>query len=381
MKKLFSFYSLTGLFVFLDLSLLTGLIWQTIKEEGNALAIGVILSIASLLPFVLKKFLIAKFKIQISFKMACIIRVLFFAILLIIGTTNEPKLYFIFAVGICYGVVNFLTLSSMEFINTCFCLSKEISAKAGARVMQASQQFGACFGSMLGGFLIGNWEVSHFFKLNFTLSILVGIVGFLAAKWLTPSAQTSSSNAQIVQPSKHMLKAGFLLCIALGFIGFHIGSFNILVPVVYQNVYGWSATILGSTNGMAGVGALLATLIPNRALPAIFFGFFIFILDGILMFSGLQKLAILSGFFIGFSINYARIAIKERLIHLSINKEEAERLASISTLYFLFFQASAPIIASLVLLVTKNQFAGQIFVIIGFVLALFIFLGLFGKKQ
>ena len=382
MKKLFSFYSLTGLFVFLDLSLLTGIIWQTIKEEGNALAIGVILSIASLLPFILKKFLIAKFKIHISFKTACIVRVLFFGSLLLFSSSNEPNLYFIFAVGIGYGVVNFLTLSTMDFINTCFVLEKQVSAKAGARVMQASQQFGACFGSVLGGFLIGNLQVSTFFKLNFALSILIGIIGFALAKWLTPELQagTTSSGEAISQPSKNMLKAGLLLCMALGFIGFHIGSFNILVPVVYQNVYGWSATILGSTNGMAGVGALLATLIPNRAAPAILLGFLIFILDGILMFSGTQKLAIASGFCIGFCINYARIAVKEKLIHLSINKEEAERLASVSTLYFLFFQASAPIIASLALLATKNQFAGQIFVGIGFTLAMFIFLGLFNRK-
>jgi hypothetical protein len=380
MKKLFSFYSLTGLFVFLDLSLLTGVIWQTIKEQGNALAIGVILSIASLLPFFLKKFLISRFKIHISFKTACVTRVLFFLALFFASTSNNLNLYFIFAVGIGYGVVNFLTLSTMEFINTCFVLEKQISAKLGARVMQASQQFGACFGSMLGGYLIGSLEVNSFFKLNFALSILIGVLGFLLAKWLTPCVQNSSSVEQVVEPSKHMLKAGLLLCIALGFIGFHIGSFNILVPVVYQNVYGWSAAILGSTNGMAGVGALIATLIPNRALPAIFLGFFIFILDGVLMFSGVQKLAILSGFCIGFCINYARIAVKEKLIHLSINKAEAERLASVSTLYFVFFQGSAPIIASLTLLATKNNFAGQIFVGIGFTLALFIFLGLFNKK-
>lgn len=382
MKKLFSFYLLAGVFMFLDLSLLTGIIWQTIKEQGNALAIGIILSIASILPFILKKILIAKYKIHISFFSACIARVLLFTLLLSLASYYHSSIYFIFIVGICYGVVNFLTLSTIEFINTCFVLSKNVSARLGARAIQASQQFGACFGSMLGGYLIGSLEVDTFLKLNFILSISIGIIGAILSKWITPSVISSQQNVNIEPktPSKQMLKAGFFLCISLGFIGFHIGSFNILVPVVYQNVYNWSALVLGSTNGMAGVGALCATLIPNRALFAIIFGFLIFILDGILMFSGVQKLAIISGFFIGFAINYARIAIKEKLIHISINKKEAERLASVSTLYFLLFQASAPVISSGMLMLTKNQFAGQIFITIGLALALFIFLGLFNKK-
>lgn len=377
MKKEFVlFYGFVGIFSLIDLSLITGIVWQILLLSKNTLVLGVVLSLSVLIPFLFRKILIENLKIikYVDAKVALIVRLIAFTTLLLMGFfIKEASLTFLLVIAICYGAINFLNLSSFEFFNTMFVLNGSMKAKTAARIMQTAIQIGACIGSMLGGYLISEFAISLFLNINFSLGILIAIFGIFTLKYFRPKIETKAetktvNNAEITKSPHNTL--AIMLCLSLGMIGFHIGSFNIITPIVYQDIFKWSAVSLGATSGTAGVGALLATFIPNRIVFAIILGFCIIVCDFILMFSGIEKLAIGMGFFIGFCINYTRISVKEQLIHLSINQVVAEKLASLSTLLMLLFQASAPLIVSLILLVFSKSISQGLFVLIGLSLAL-----------
>ena len=353
--KIKTFYPYVTLFATIDLIVNTGLIWSSLQLTGSPLIIGLILSIATLVPFVFKQLMSRLDKRPrklFSLRFAFLSRIVGYAVIgLTFMALSKVNVSMIILAAFISGIINFISLSHFETQNTLYVLQEQIHKKLAARVIETAIQIGACAGSFFGGVLIDYLSLPHFMTLVASLAIvfsLLALMGLPKPSTLSaaPAEKQQSATPAPCKPSRYDAWLVIIFALGLGIIGFHIGSFNILVPVVYQKINLWSASLLGSASAAAGAGAFLASLSPNSKRWVPLCGLLIAVSDGVVVFSKVAWISIGICFILGFCINYIRIAIRERLIHLSTDEHLAHRIASLSMFNYLFLRGLSPLLVS-----------------------------------
>ena len=152
---------------------------------------------------------------------------------------------------------------------------------------------------------------------------------------------TASSRSQFANElPRHLI----ILIVVLSLIGFHIGAFNSLIPIVFQKLNEWNATRFGIASGLAGLGAFSAAVLPRIQLKNYMAIALILLADILLVYMHNLYLMMLAAFALGFSINSLRIQVRRALIDATSDARMADTIASKSALYYLLVSASAPMI-------------------------------------
>ncbi|TJZ64476.1 hypothetical protein [Chitiniphilus eburneus] len=380
-RQLLMFYAVVALFTGVDMGLMIGLFWSSLKITGSPLVLGLVLCLSMLLPFTLQRLarrggrgLVLDFQHTLVARAAGFVLILGCALAGLFHT-----LYGFVLIALLVGVLGFFTTSALEAVNTRFSLAQVVNSEFSARWMQTAIQLGAFGGAALGGLALEGFGIDRF-ALVFcsmgclaALTVLVSPLGRLSverAAGAAPTVPARPLSADAVPGvDGRLLRA---LCLGLGMIGFHIGAFNTLTPVIYQTLNHWTAADFGLASGVAGVGAFLAAVLPGARVPDYVPPLLILLMDALLVYSGVAAVSIAACFLIGYSINHLRIQLRRKLIDLARSPADADRIASISAFYYLLLQSAAPLI--LAGLITERLFGRQaapaVFVLVAVVLLL-----------
>ncbi|WP_139837534.1 MFS transporter [Xenorhabdus beddingii] len=335
------FYLLLIFLYFSDMTILLSMIWASYKITNSSSFLGIILSISIIIPFAIKKFFPKIDLLKLGMRKLFFLRIVIYSIFLISyynGFLTDK--YGFTLLSIFLGILNLSTLSTFESTNAKLVISGYISKKYASRIMQTVLQVGAFSGALIGGNLLNKYSFSDIILWISILDIIVCFLGFWV--YINPIvSQTDSSNS--VTYSNSSKKSKYIpLCISLGLIGLHISAFNILTPVIFQKINLWDSTMFGLASGLAGVGAFCAAFINIDKFKYLLPSISIIIFDILFCFSSNQFISITACFFIGFSINTVRINIRDDLISLSNNNQEAEHMGALSATYYSIFQATTP---------------------------------------
>jgi hypothetical protein len=339
-----AFYSIVTLFTGLDMAIVIAMVWFGLETTGSTFLVGATLCVATVVPYLCEQFIGRFFTVELSMRRLLYIRLIAFGAVLGLSLTDAALLPIGF-LGIAFvvGVTDYFTISTLESKNTKLVLAGVTNSDTSARLMQTSIQIGAFGGALLGGVIV------DVFSVNQTLQIIsVAAIVSLAAMLLVAATPTCDDPAQAPQASAALVRSLpanlYILIVVLSMIGFHIGAFNSLVPIVFQKLNEWNATLFGVASGLAGLGAFSAAVLPRIKLNSYSAILLVVLADVAIVY--LQNLYVMmaAAFLLGFCINSLRIQLRKTLIESAPNARTADVIAAKSSLYYLLVSGSAPMI-------------------------------------
>jgi hypothetical protein len=339
-----AFYSIVTLFTGLDMAIVIAMVWFGLETTGSTFLVGATLCVATVVPYLCEQFIGRFFTVELSMRRLLYIRLIAFGAVLGLSLTDAALLPIGF-LGIAFvvGVTDYFTISTLESKNTKLVLAGVTNSDTSARLMQTSIQIGAFGGALLGGVIV------DVFSVNQTLQIIsVAAIVSLAAMLLVAATPTCDDPVQAPQASAALVRSLpanlYILIVVLSMIGFHIGAFNSLVPIVFQKLNEWNATLFGVASGLAGLGAFSAAVLPRIKLNSYSAILLVVLADVAIVY--LQNLYVMmtAAFLLGFCINSLRIQLRKTLIESAPNARTADVIAAKSSLYYLLVSGSAPMI-------------------------------------
>jgi len=375
-QQMRTFYVVVALFTGVDMGLMIGLFWSSLQITGSPLTLGLVLCLSVLLPFGVQR--LARhcgLEVKPGFRCMLMVRAVGFLIVLSGALAGSFHVLYGFVLMILLiGILGFFTTSTLEAVNTRFILAKLASTPSAARWMQTSIQLGAFVGEALGGIVLEWAGIDHFIELFCTtacaaaLAVLFSPLGKPQLEWaVTEVTLKSDEGALDTNQNRHLLHPR---CFGLGMIGFHIGTFNTLTPVIFQMLKHWSPADFGIASAVAGVGAFVAAVRPTPKLPDSVLPLSILLMDAVLVYSGSIVMSTGACFLLGYSINHLRIQLRMQLMDLARTPTDADHIASFSAVYYLLMQAAAPLILTALIAehVFGRQSAPEVFMLVAVVL-------------
>ncbi|MGY2964776.1 hypothetical protein PVE_R1G4396 [Pseudomonas veronii 1YdBTEX2] len=343
-STLAAFYSIVTLFTGLDMAIVIAMVWFGLETTGSTFLVGATLCVATVVPYLCEQYIGRFFTIELSMKRLLYIRLTAFAAVLGLSFTDAALLPIGFlAIAFVVGVTDYFTISTLESKNTKLVLAGLTNSDTSARLMQTSIQIGAFGGALLGGVIV------DVFTVNQTLQIIsLGAILSLAAILFVAATPTADATEQVADThtaqSLQLPRNLYILIIVLSMIGFHIGAFNSLVPIVFQKLNEWNATLFGVASGLAGLGAFSAAVLPRIKLNSYSAILLVILADVAIVYFHNLYVMMAAAFLLGFCINSLRIQLRKTLIESAPNARIADVIAAKSSLYYLLVSGSAPMI-------------------------------------
>lgn len=339
-----AFYSIVTLFTGLDMAIVIAMVWFGLETTGSTFLVGATLCVATVVPYLCEQFIGKFFTVELSMRRLLYIRLTAFGAILGLSLTDAALLPIGFlSIAFVVGVTDYFTISTLESKNTKLVLAGLTNSDTSARLMQTSIQIGAFGGALLGGVIV------DIFSVNQTLQIIsLAAIVSLGATLLVAATPTSDDPVQAPETSailaRHLPANLYILIIVLSMIGFHIGAFNSLVPIVFQKLNEWNATLFGVASGLAGLGAFSAAVLPRIKLNSYSAMLMVVLADVAIVYFQNLYVMMAAAFLLGFCINSLRIQLRKTLIESAPNARIADVIAAKSSLYYLLVSGSAPMI-------------------------------------
>ena len=338
----YRFYSVLILLYFSDMVLLLSNIWNSLRVTNSPLFLGSILSIGVLFPIALKKINANHAHSSIDLPGLYFRRIIVFGVILVGALFGIADTWIGFIItSLCIGYLSLLTLTVLEAENTKLVLQRHISSQMASRIMQTIVQLGSFFGAMASGYLL---LALNYNNLICFICIFDIIVSATARFIFFEKSKIGISKSDIPHnlSKKHLPTNLIYLCIIIALVGLHISAFNVLTPVIFQNVKDLGSQYFGLCSAAAGLGAFSAAFV-NIAwfrfmIPAII----LFLADCIFTLSWHPYFAVLACLFIGFSINTIRINARKFIIDHTSNDTQADQVSSLSALMYTLAQSIGP---------------------------------------
>lgn len=343
-STLTAFYSIVTLFTGLDMAIVIAMVWFGLETTGSTFLVGATLCVATVVPYLCEQYIGKFFTIELSLKRLLYIRLAAFAAVLGLSFTQAALLPIGFlAIAFVVGVTDYFTISTLESKNTKLVLAGLTDSDTCARLMQTSIQIGAFGGALLGGLIVDVFSVNETLQI-ISLAAIVSLAGvYLVAD--SPSAKgTDQTAASTAAAPLDLPRNLYILIIVLSMIGFHIGAFNSLVPIVFQKLNEWNATLFGVASGLAGLGAFSAAVLPRIKLNSYGAIALVILADVAIVYFQSLYVMMAAAFLLGFCINSLRIQLRKTLIESAPNDRVADVIAAKSSLYYLLVSGSAPMI-------------------------------------
>nr|ADN17519.1 hypothetical protein Cyan7822_5654 [Gloeothece verrucosa PCC 7822] len=344
------FYIMVTLFAASDMAMVIAMVWYTLSMTKSTFLVGIILCISTVIPFILEKWLNKKHSTQLSINRLIVIRLIAFTTILVFTLMHLTNFVIGFLmIAFVVGMIDYFTISTLEAQNTKLVLAGVLDSHKSARFIETAIQLGAFGGDFLGGVAIDSFSVTT--TLTTISAMAIMFLGLLFIPQIRTTTllpqQEQKESEEAIKHSYGSAKEIFLVILALGMIGFHIGAFNSLVPIIFQKLNTWSATSLGIASGLAGVGAFIGAMIPGLSINLLWLVTGVTVMDIALVYSPSALLACSAAFLIGFCLNQLRISFRKYLIEQSHNPRVADLLATRSSFYYLLLSGSAPMILTL----------------------------------
>ncbi|WP_339437620.1 hypothetical protein [Pseudomonas sp. EL_65y_Pfl1_R32] len=345
LSRNYLFYAVVALATACDQAVLTGVIWMSLKLSGSTLPLGIVLCLSVAVPFVLD--LVSRGRAaDIGATWLVALRIVAFLVAALFAWCGlATALSFFLLIALMVGTVDFLTASSLEIENTRRVVAGWLPADNAARYMQTAIQVGGFSGSLAGGGLLGLLSDSTFL-LCVALSGAALSPALLLARMKrgVPVAAQGHEQRPTSQASPAPFQMPYAAMACLGLIALHIGAFNSMMPIVYQQVNHWSPTSYGIASGVAGIGAFLAALIPLSKHRLAMFATALIVVDALMVLAPQVLLSMVGAFLVGFITNHLRIVVRSQLMRAANNDAQAALIGSRSTFCAYSMQATAPLL-------------------------------------
>lgn len=335
--NLIRFYGSLIFLYFSDMSLLITIMWLSYDITNSPFFLGAMLSISAILPILLKKITNRINILSLSIKDLMKLRVVIYLSLVFISYFIGENIYGLTLLSILAGLLSVTILSSYEAKNIQLVLDKQIDKSYSARIIQTVIQVGAFLGAVIGGFILQSIGFKATILLISSLDITVCLIMYITEKSNVVNNNNSPFTPQIVEMKNK--KAIYLLSLLLGLVALHISTFNLTIPIIFQDINHWEITDFGIASGLAGMGALSAVFFKNNIKKLLFLLTIFVAVDFIFTFNKVIELIIPLCFTIGFCMNSIRIFVRETMISLAENTKQTSYIASISTLFYMLFQS------------------------------------------
>lgn len=335
--NLIRFYGSLIFLYFSDMSLLITIMWLSYDITNSPFFLGAMLSISAILPILLKKITNRINILSLSIKDLMKLRVVIYLSLVFISYFIGENIYGLTLLSILAGLLSVTILSSYEAKNIQLVLDKQIDKSYSARIIQTVIQVGAFLGAVIGGFILQSIGFKATILLISSLDITVCLIMYITEKSNVVNNNNSPFTPQIVEMKNK--KAIYLLSLLLGLVALHISTFNLTIPIIFQDINHWEITDFGIASGLAGMGALSAVFFKNNIKKLLFLLTIFVAVDFIFTFNKVIELIIPLCFTIGFCMNSIRIFVRETMISLAENTKQTSSIASISTLFYMLFQS------------------------------------------
>jgi hypothetical protein len=342
------FYIAAALQILFDNALFISVTWISLQITRSSLLLGMVLCLSVSVPFAFERLFQGGVGRLSTSRLAIVRLLIFTALIMVVQLGGAKHVAGFLSIALATGMVDYFTMNALEAENAKLSLAGVSSNEAVAKWLQTAIQAGSFLGALLGGTLLG--YVSNSVLIS-SIGVMAGIAAFLLPSTRSrASAQESGHNSDTRASMPQSIRTTFemrqilpqLLC--LGSIGFHNGAFNTLVPLVYERLHGWEPGIFGIVGGLAGIGALLAAVLPTVRVSAAVFAIVIIVVDALVVASPYPALSAVAALALGFSINHVRISIRTHLIETTRTNTDAEWIGSHTAFYFLSFQAAAPLL-------------------------------------
>lgn len=340
----YRFYSVLILLYFSDMILLLSNIWNSLSVTNSPLFLGCILSIGVLFPIALKKINSNHAGSAVGLPGLYLRRIIVFAVILVGALFGIADTWIGFIItSLCIGYLSLLTLTVLEAANTKLVLQGHISSQMASRIMQTIVQLGSFFGAMASGYLL--------LALNFNKLIcficIFDIIISATARFIffeKPETRVKKSEIEHSISRKHLPANLIYLCIVIALVGLHISAFNVLTPVIFQNIKNLGSQYFGLCSAAAGLGAFSAAFVNINWFRFIIPAIILFLADCIFTLSWHPYFAVLACLFIGFSINTIRINARKFIIDNTSNDTQADQVSGMSALMYTLAQSIGPMI-------------------------------------
>lgn len=334
--NLIRFYGSLIFLYFSDMSLLITIMWLSYDITNSPFFLGAMLSISAILPILLKKITNRINILSLSIKDLMKLRIVIYLSLVFISYFIGENIYGLTLLSILAGLLSVTILSSYEAKNIQLVLDKQIDKSYSARIIQTVIQVGAFLGAVIGGFILQSIGFKATILLISSLDITVCLIMYITEKSNVVN-NNSPFTPQIVEMKNK--KAIYLLSLLLGLVALHISTFNLTIPIIFQDINHWEITDFGIASGLAGMGALSAVFFKNNIKKLLFLLTIFVAVDFIFTFNKVIELIIPLCFTVGFCMNSIRIFVRETMISLAENTKQTSSIASISTLFYMLFQS------------------------------------------
>ena len=370
-----------------DTMLTVGLIWSALKVNGSEMVLALALVMMSVVPYVFQKLVPSVQNLITSAPLYSFSVARGFGIIAALGGLVIPDPVLAWELYIMAGiftVIIFITQQSLETALSNLVLDKKIDAKTASRILQGAIQLGAFIGATVGGMTIETTGLKSIFVI-LCGTFLIGALILRLLKELTKelseetSKNSSSSESPVVDDvvRKKTLASELVLWSALvgiGVLAIQLGSFNYLIPIIFQKLKLWHAFDYGIVSASAGVGALLATtsLLPKRILNVASMLCFIAIgvLDVLLAMTNSVFISSVIALLLGFCFNTARISQRVFIYESVSSKGDGAEWAGRSTLIFQVIKSVAPLVLGLTLTSFGVNAAENVFITLGILMVL-----------
>lgn len=340
---LLCFYPAVTLFVMVDAAIIVAMVWNSLKLTDSAFLMGMTLCVATILPFALERMGEKRRKPRRSIGRLIAVRAagMLGVMALAYGGLVASPAGFV-AMAFLVGVTDYFTLSTLEANNTRLVLDGHIGSEAASRLMQTCIQIGAFGGSLLGGAIVDRFAA----QAALLLIGAAGLASLLLCAFIpgAPRADEAARPARAAGAHQAIAPEVGRFIAALAMIGFHIGAFNALVPIVFQKLNAWDATQFGLVGGLAGLGAFLGALLPRIARTDFPYLGLIVAADAVIVFAPAPALVYPFALVLGFSMNQLRISLRRKLIELADGEAAADAIAARTTFAYLLALAAAPFV-------------------------------------
>lgn len=334
--------------LFIDMATQIAVIWHVLSVTGFSVYVGVIVCLGALIPLIISKikfFHVIFSSVKFVISLRGIAAVIF---MLASAFTVLNHIWFFLVISILASSLMVISLNFLEKENAMLVKMAAISSEKAARYIQTAIQIGAFLGAFIGASLLDKVGFDLFITIIGMLSIIVAISYrlFKTQTWLphfNKTVPTIESDSQATLQSYRWLNY-WRPILVISLTGIHIGAFNSLLPIYFQLFRHWDATLLGAASGIAGLGALTASLVKQFKYQYLLATLLLFLGDLMLVCLAIDWVAILFGFCVGFAINSVRIAARQAILSLHANDTVITQTIATSNYSYFFLNGFTPLL-------------------------------------
>lgn len=331
-------------------------VWEIIKLHGSLMSLGLCLTAASVLPFLLQKlsngfaFLIRRQPLT-SFRLVRVISCIGYLACAALSQSIDLNSFYVILIG--FTILSTISQQALEMSFLNLAVGGHATAIGASRAIQTSIQIGAMIGMAAAGYLLDHVGMVGVFvggavTMVAGIAVTTGLLQFVVtgARDERPVAADAPAETRPAMERWVAMNCGLA---ALGLVTLQLGAYNFLAPLLISSVKIWSSSAYGGIAAAAAVGSLLSTAqwwtaTPSATAASRYAAIACFpLFDALMAWSENLALVALGSFMLGWAVSLTRLVWRGRIFSLARSTAESGEWAARITFIYQFGRSAFPL--------------------------------------